>query len=212
MNTAQDIARALLEIEAVGFRPEVPVLFKSGILSPVYTDNRRFPFFPAAWKLVIEGFKECIAKEKIEFDVIAGIEAAGIPHSAALGFAMARPSVFVRKEPKDHGTKKRVEGGDVKGEKILLVEDLVTMGTSSLSGVAALRAEGGLVNDCLVIVSYGFPEVVKAFGEAKVNLHALTSFPVILEEAIAAKKITEGNAKVVRTWLKDPWVWTKERQ
>ncbi len=210
MDFSKETAKSLIAIGAVGFRPDDPVLFKSGILAPVYVDNRKFPFFPGAWKLVIEGFRECIQTERIQFDVIAGIEAAGIPHSSALGFLMQRPSVFVRKEAKDHGTKKRVEGGEVRGKKVLLVEDLVTMGTSSLSGVRALRAEGAVVDDCLVIVSYGFPEVVKAFTEAKVRLYALTSFPVILEEAIRASTLTENNAEVVRGWLRDPWEWTKQ--
>ncbi len=143
MDFSKEVAKSLIAIGAVGFRPDDPVLFKSGILAPVYVDNRKFPFFPGAWKLVIEGFKKCIETEVIQFDVIAGIEAAGIPHSSALGFFMQQPSVFVRKEVKDHGTKKRVEGGEVQGKKVLLVEDLVTMGTSSLSGVHALPRRFG---------------------------------------------------------------------
>ena len=104
------------------------------------------------------------------FDVIGGIEAAGIPHSAALGFATAMPSIFIRKEAKEHGTKKRVEGGNVTGKRVLLVEDLVTTGMSSLSGVEALRAEGAIVEDCLAIISYGFPGRKEKFAAAGVTI------------------------------------------
>ena len=138
---SRDIAEALIAIEGVGFRPAAPITFKSGIKSPVYCDNRRFPFHPEQWSKVILGFEALLQEQGVVVDVIAGIEAAGIPHSAALGFAMRKPSIFVRKEAKGYGAKKRVEGGDVSGKRVVLVEDLVSTGLSSLSGVEALRAE-----------------------------------------------------------------------
>ena len=134
------IAEALVEIGGVGFATRAPITFKSGIISPVYCDNRRFPFFPEAWAKVIAGFEGTLRGASVEFDVVAGIEAAGIPHSAALGYAMRKPSIFVRKEAKGYGAKKRVEGGDVRGKRLLLVEDLITTGSSSLSAVDAVRA------------------------------------------------------------------------
>ena len=138
---SREIAEALVEIGGVGFAASAPITFKSGIKSPVYCDNRKFPFHPEQWAKVIHGFEALIAENVIDAGVIAGIEAAGIPHSAALGFAMQRPSIFVRKEAKGYGAKKRVEGGDIAGKHVVLVEDLVTTGSSSLSGVEALRAE-----------------------------------------------------------------------
>ncbi len=114
----------------------------------MYVDNRRFPFHPAQWRIVIEAFKELIDTEGLVPDVIAGVEAAGIPHSAALGFFMGKPSVFVRKKPKEHGTKNRVEGGSVAGKRVLLIEDLVTTGGSSLQAVEALKNEGALGKRC----------------------------------------------------------------
>mgnify|MGYP001564465856 CR=1 FL=1 len=128
-----------------------------------------------------------------------------------MGFYIKKPSVFVRKEEKDHGTKKRVEGGNVKGKRVLLLEDLVTTGSSSLSGVRALRNEGAIVKDCLVIVNYGFPEAAQAFKKAKVRLHALTPFSLILREAVSSKKCTPEEAKIVREWYRDPWAWTRSR-
>ncbi len=201
MNTAQKVAEVLLEIGSVGFVPDSPISFKSGIKSPVYVDNRKFPFHPAEWNVVIEGFADIIKKNNINFDVIAGVEAAGIPHSAALGFFLKKPSVFVRKQAKDHGTKKMVEGGDVKGKKVLLIEDLVSMGNSSLSAIASLRAEGAIVEDCLVIVSYDFPEAKEAFIKNNVNLHTVTHFPTILEEATKRNILKDTDLKIVKEWF-----------
>ena len=206
----QKVAKNLLKIDAVGFKEGEPVRFKSGILSPVYVDNRKLPSFPKEWRVVLQGFKKLISDKKITFDLIAGIESAGIPHSAALGYFLRKPSVFVRKEAKDHGTKKRVEGGDVRGKKVLLIEDLVTTGGSSLSGVRALREEGAIVKDCIVIVSYNFKEAIDNFKKYKVRLHSLTSFPDILKEATSTKKYNVQTVKLVNTWLKDPHKWTKE--
>ena len=195
------VAQALIKIGAVGFVPDNPITFKSGIVSPVYVDNRKLPFHPNEWKIIIESFVKIIKKEKIKFDVIAGVEAAGIPHSAALGFFSKRSSVFVRKEVKDHGTKRMVEGGSVLNRNVLLVEDLVTTGGSSLSAVENLRKDGGKVHDCLVIVSYNFPQATQAFTQAKVKLHAITSFPVILDEAKKLGLIKGERLKQVEDWL-----------
>jgi orotate phosphoribosyltransferase len=210
-NTASLVARALLDIGAVGFKPEAPITFKSGILSPVYVDNRRLPYWPDAWQTVISGFQTLISDQRIAFDVIAGIETAGIPHSAALSFAMQRPSIFVRKQPKEHGTRSRIEGGAVAGKTVLLIEDLVTTGGSSLSGVEALRAEGAVVTDLLAIVSYGFHEAVDAFASAGVRLHTLTSFPVIQAEALASGRFDAATVAIVEDWLADPVGWASRR-
>lgn len=200
----------LLKIGAVGFLPDNPITFKSGIKSPVYVDNRKLPFYPEEWQKVISGFEALIKEKNLQFDVIAGIESAGIPHSAALGFLMKKPSVFIRKKVKEHGTKKRVEGGNVDGKRALLIEDLVTTGSSSLAGVEALREEGAEVKDCLVIVSYGFPEAEKTFAEADVELHALTSFPIILKEAASSGLIKEKDELLINDFLADPHNWASK--
>ena len=201
MNTKQKIARALIKIGAVSFVTKDPVTFKSGIKSPVYVDNRKFPFHPDEWQSIIEGFADIIKKENLKVDVIAGVEAAGIPHSAALGFFLKIPSVFVRKQVKDHGTKKLVEGGDVVNKNVLLIEDVVSAGHSSLASVEILRAEGAIVRDCLVILSYGFSEAKEGFKKANVFLHTLTSFPVILEEVKKQEFLKEDELKIVENWV-----------
>jgi orotate phosphoribosyltransferase len=205
---SHEIAESLIAIEGVGFRPNDPITFKSGIQSPVYCDNRRFPFWPEHWTRVIRGFEQLIAGRGISLDVVGGVEAAGIPHSAALGFHMQKPSIFIRKEPKGHGTKKRVEGGDVAGKRVLLVEDLVTTGGSSMAAIEALRDEGAFVTDCLAIISYGFPESVELFQQHGVRLHTTTTFEAVLEVALERSLIDATDATVVREWLKNPRAWT----
>ncbi len=203
----QDVADALLDIGGVGFVPDAPLTFKSGMQSPVYCDNRLFPFHPAQWRKVIAGFEQLIAREALGFNVLGGIESAGIPHSAALGFAMRRPSIFIRKEAKTHGTKRRVEGGKVSGCRVLLVEDLVTTGSSSLAGVQALRDEGATSTDCLAIISYGFREAGEQFAAAGVRLHTLTTFDTVLERAETRGMLDAETAANIREWLRSPHTW-----
>jgi orotate phosphoribosyltransferase len=209
--TRREIAEALIAIDGVGFKPGAPITFKSGIKSPVYCDNRRFPFWPQQWTKVIRGFEQMIAEHGIALDVVGGVEAAGIPHSAALGFAMQKPSVFIRKEPKEHGTKKRVEGGDVTGRRVVLVEDLVTTGGSSIAAIEALRAEGAIVTDMLAIISYGFPDAVELFGHSGVRLHAATDFETVLAVAKERGSLSDVEAAVVQDWLSEPRGWAKRQ-
>jgi orotate phosphoribosyltransferase len=210
MNTQQKVAHALLSIGAVGFNLEDPITFKSGIVSPVYVDNRTLPFHPVEWKIVLEGFKDLIEKENIELEIVAGVEAAGIPHSAALGYILNMPSVFIRKHVKEHGTKKLIEGGDVAGKTVLLIEDLVSTGGSSLKAIEAMRNEGALADDCLVVVSYDFAEAKENFKNAKVNLHCLTSFSVILEEAEKMGLLNQDQIQKINEWFADPHSWTQK--
>jgi orotate phosphoribosyltransferase len=210
MSLEQNIASALLEINAVGFSPKKPIRFKTGMLSPVYVDNRKLPFYPSRWAVIFEGFQRLIEDGLVNFDVLSGVETAGIPHSAALGFVLKRPSVFVRKSVKDHGTKKIVEGGDVIGKRVLLIEDHVTTGSSSLTAVRSLRDAGAIVTDCLSITSYEFAEANDAFLKEKVKLHTLTSFSHIFKEAIKMKKITQEEMLNAKEWIADPHGWGKK--
>jgi orotate phosphoribosyltransferase len=203
------VAQALLASDAVVFMPQEPVTFKSGLRSPVYVDNRRLPFCPEQWRTVLQGFQQVITERGIAFDVIAGIEAGGIPHSSALGYILQKPCVFVRKKTKEHGLRSRVEGGSVANKSVLLIEDLVTTGTSSLAGVEALRGEGALVEDCLSIVSYGLAEAEEAFEAAGVRLYPLASFDVILREALQSGRLNRKAAEIVEGWMRDPHGWAK---
>jgi orotate phosphoribosyltransferase len=199
------VARALLEAGTVTLRPDRPVTFKSGLRSPVYVDNRRLISRPGPWRVVIEAFAARLpAGEDL---IIAGVESAGIPHSSALAFASGRPSVFVRKEARDHGLGRRIEGGDVSGHEVVLVEDMVTTGGSSLSAIEALRDAGAHADDCLAIITYGLAESLDAFAAAGCRLTTLTTFEVVVDEALASEAIDARSADLVRSWLGDPRAW-----
>jgi orotate phosphoribosyltransferase len=208
-NTAleEQIAQALLDIGAVVFTPHAPITFKSGIKSPVYVDNRQLPYWPNPWRIIIEGFRQLIAARDIPYDVVAGMETAGIPHSSALSYVLQAPSVFVRKEAKGHGLQNRVEGGEIAGKRVLLVEDLVTTGGSSLFGVNALRESGAVIEDCLCITTYGFDEARQRFEEAKVTLHPLAPFSTIVAEASKRGVFGEKERAIIEAWMSDPYHW-----
>lgn len=207
----REVARALLEIGAVGFSMEQPITFKSGILSPVYVDNRRLPYHPRQWHIVVEGFRELLNENEISYDVIAGVAVGGVPHSSALAYTVRVPSVFVRKEAKEHGKGQRIEGGEVDGKRVVLIEDLVTTGGSSLSGVQALRSQGATVHDLCAVVQYGFAEAQENFAHSNVRLHTLTSFDVILSEALGAKLFDRRQKAVLEDWFVDPRGWAQRQ-
>lgn len=205
---AKNVAKALVEIGAVGFVPDKPITFVSGIISPIYIENRRLPFYPDQWKVVLDAFAQHIeAMDDVE--IIAGVEAAGIPHSATIGYLTGKPSVFVRKVAKDHGTKKMVEGGDVAGRNVLLIEDLVTLGGSSLKAISELRKAKAVVTKALVIVSYDFAESKQAFVDNHVELVALTTVKDILDMAVLMGRLSETDRRIVDVWHQSPWEWGK---
>ena len=209
-STKQSIARALLDIGAVGFSPDAPITFKSGIRSPVYVDNRALIYHPAAWHLIVEGFRSLIDAAGFDFDIIAGVAVGGVPHSSALAYIANKPSVFVRKDEKAHGKGQRIDGGDVRQQRVLLIEDLVTTGGSSLSAVDALRAAGARVADVLAIISYGFSAASEAFDSAGLRLHTLTDFATVLSQARARGALDEQQIAVVHRWLADPQNWEQK--
>jgi len=206
-----DIAHAIFSAGVVGFAFDEPRTFKSGILSPVYLDNRKLLMNPGSWHVVIGALRELVNGFRIAEPVIAGIETAGIPHSAALAYEMGLPTVFVRKQAKEHGLQRRIEGGDVSGREAILIEDQITTGGSSLSAVFPLREAGATIFHCLAITSYGFVEAERAFAAADVALHVLVTFRDLLPALRQSNQITGEQEAEVERWLSDPRAWTAQR-
>jgi len=204
------IAEHLLNINAIQFLFDSPLCLKSGLISPIYVDNRALISRPAAWHDVIETLASTIHKHTLQFDIIGGVETAGIPHCSALAYRLSLPSIFVRKQPKTHGDKSRVEGGDVSGKRVLLIEDHISTGQSSLDAVAALRNVGATVTDCLSITSFDIDDTRQVFANAGVNFYALLPFNTILETAVETQKITQKQKQMIEQWLADPWPWAAQ--
>ena len=173
----------------------------------MYVDNRRLIYHPPQWRIIIEGFTSAIDDLRLDFDVVAGVAVGGVPHSSALAYITGKPAVFIRKESKSHGKSQRIEGGDVSGKRVLLLEDLVTTGSSSLSAVNTLREAGALVADAIAIVSYGFSEATDAFAAAQLNLHTLTDFTTILELASERDLFSSVDEGIIHAWFRDPHAW-----
>ena len=204
------IANALLDCGAVTFSPDSPYTFKSGIKSPVYVDNRVLVYHPEQWQVIVEGFKALIYRRMLEFEVLAGVALGGVPHSSALAYNMKKPSVFIRAKSKEHGKEKLIEGGDVANHLVMLVEDHVTTGGSSLEAVKALRNEHATVRDVLAIISYGFPQAVSDFEKEDLKLHTLTDFDTLLSLANSRGDIRDEHIDIIPQWFKNPRAWGRE--
>ena len=198
------ISKWLLKVGAVALRPNDPFTWASGIKSPIYCDNRILLSHPKALRDVIKSFEKTIAAKKIKFDVIAGIATGGIPHAAILADHLKKPMIYVRSAPKGHGKGNQVEGFFKKGSRVLVIEDLVSTGMSSLNAIEAIRNSGGKVSDCLAVFTYGFPEAQKDFSTAKVHLQTLTTLEALLPVAKKLKKITENQVALILRFSKNP--------
>ncbi|HXV24288.1 MAG TPA: orotate phosphoribosyltransferase [Alphaproteobacteria bacterium] len=209
--TGRTVARILLEIEAVHFRPREPFKLTSGRLSPVYIDCRKIIGFPRARAKVIDlavaHIEEAIGFERI--DVVAGGETAGIPFAAWIAERLALPMVYVRKTPKGFGRGAQLEGNWKDGDRMLLVEDLATDGGSKLGFIEAIRKAGADVANALVIFHYGiFPASTERLAELGVRLHGLATWWDVLAEAEASGALSGSDLAAVRRFLEAPEGWT----
>jgi orotate phosphoribosyltransferase len=207
---AREVAKILLEIKAVTLNCEKPYRYVSGILSPIYTDNRLLMSYPDKRRAVIDALAEKAAEENLEFEVVAGTASAGICHAAWLSDKLDKPMVYVRKASKEHGQQKLVEGKLENGQKVLLVEDLVSTGGSSLKALEALRNEGGKVDEVLAIFSYGMEKARKGFEEKEAKLINLTEVKTLVEVAVEMDYIKPAEKEKVLDWITDPAGWGKK--
>ena len=203
---ATEIARRLLAIKAVQLKPGDPFTWASGILSPIYCDNRIALSFPQERSFI----KDCLAEQSQQFgnfDVVAGVATAGIPHGALLADKLDKPFVYVRSSAKDHGRRNLIEGKLDAGQKVLVVEDLISTGGSCLTAVEALRDAGCQVAGVLAIFQYGFEKAHVAFREKNVKFHTLTDYNTLVQEAVATGYIDREDQDVLSQWRENPSGW-----
>lgn len=209
MTTSQKIAKLLLSISAVTISPKKPYRYSSGILSPVYSDMRLLISYPKERKIVISEMANMIKKIGTP-DIVAGTATAGIPHAAYISEKLNIPMVYVRGKAKDHGKQSQIEGLFKKGQKAIIIEDLISTGGSSLETLKALKKEGGKVKDIVAIYTYTMPISVLNIKKANVKLHTLTTFPEVVDMAVKLGKMQEKEKETVLEWLKDPASWGKK--
>ncbi len=206
----ESIAKALLDIGAVEVRPQDPFHYASGLRGPIYCDNRNLLSHPKERALVRDAFIELIEDKNIDFDQLAGLATAGIPHASFIADKMERPMVYVRSKPKGHGKRNQIEGHAVNGQKLLLVEDLVNQGASleeALLGVedAELKAIG-----CLAIVTYQSEASQKVLEKWSLPLYNLTDFDTLCAVAAQQGRVEESQLSVLREWRQDPKAWSEK--
>ena len=203
------VAKQLLDIKAVKLNPENPFTWASGWKSPIYCDNRKVLSYPAARKVVYEAFVEVIKKNFKDVDVIAGVATGAIAYGMMVAEVLGKPFVYVRPKPKDHGTGAQVEGDLPEKARVVVVEDLISTGGSSLAAVDALQKSGAIVLGMVAIFSYNFIKSRKAFENANVELHTLSHYEALLEQAVEENYIKAEDMNVLKEWRINPETWGK---
>ena len=209
-DTAEKTAELLLQINAIKLNPRNPFTWASGWQSPIYCDNRLILSFPLIRNYVRDEFSKYIEKQFGKPDVIAGVATGAIGIGILVAESMGLPFVYVRPEPKKHGRQNQVEGFLQKGQNVVIVEDLISTGNSSLLAVEALRAAGANIKGMAAIFTYGFDVATENFKNANVDLFTLSNYQNLLNLAVAKKYIIEDEEQTLRDWSSKPSTWGVE--
>jgi orotate phosphoribosyltransferase len=207
--TAGKVAGMLLQIQAIKLNIEKPFIWASGWKSPIYCDNRLSLSFPDIRTAIRDGLVQAIKQNFFTVEAIAGVATAGIAQGALVAETMNLPFLYVRPKPKDHGMENLIEGRIVKNQKVVLVEDLVSTGGSSLKAAAALRDAGFDVLGMVCIFSYGFDIATRNFYDANTSLISLSDYSHLLKFAQEEKYVTEDQVISLKAWRVDPSNWKK---
>ncbi len=200
-------AAKLLEINAIKLQPEAPFTWASGWKSPFYCDNRKTLSYPGLRNFVKLEICHTIAEHFPEVESIAGVATGAIAQGALVAEELSLPFAYVRSKPKDHGMENLIEGELKPGAKVVVIEDLISTGGSSLKAVEALRKYGCEVIGMVASYTYGFPVAEKAFADAKVKLVTLTDYEHVVEQAVATGYIRQEHVEMLHEWRKDPANW-----
>jgi orotate phosphoribosyltransferase len=207
--TAGPIAEMLLKIQAIKLNTEKPFTWSSGWKSPIYCDNRLSLSYPDIRLAIKKGLVDAIQENFFTAESIAGVATAGIAQGALVAEALDLPFLYVRPKPKDHGMENLIEGKITKGQKVVVVEDLVSTGGSSLKSVQALREAGFQVLGMVSIFNYGFDLATRNFYEADVSLISLSDYSHLLTFAAQKKYVSEKDLISLKSWRVDPANWKK---
>ena len=205
------LAEKLLKISAIKLQPENPFVWASGWNSPIYTDNRKTLSYPDVRSFIKVELCRIIMENFQEADAIAGVATGAIAQGALVADTLGLPYVYVRSTPKDHGLENLIEGNLKPGQKVVVIEDLISTGGSSLKAVEAIRAAGCEVVGMAAIFTYGFPIAIEKFNEAGVTLITLSNYNSMLEAALETNYIKEEDIETLKEWRKDPSIWVPNK-
>ena len=203
------VAKSLLDIKAVMLSPDKPFKWASGWFSPIYCDNRRILSYPELREQVCRWMAENITSRYPDVEVIAGVATGAIAHGMLIAHFLGKPFIYVRPKPSDHGTGSQIEGILEEGAKVVVVEDLISTGASSLSAVDALVKAGAYVKGMVAIFSYNFNQSRRAFENADVELNTLTNYDALIDVALETGYIRESDLKMLKEWRYSPSTWGK---
>jgi orotate phosphoribosyltransferase len=204
---ALKVAEFLLQIKAIKLQPANPFVWASGWKSPIYCDNRKTLSYPSIRTFIRQAYAELILDSFGKPDVIAGVATGGIAQGALVAQELGLPFIYVRTTAKAHGLGNQIEGDFEAGQKVVVIEDLISTGGSSLSAVSALRAAGCEVKGLVAIFSYGFDVANKSFKEAKCPFETLTNYDFLIAEALRHEYINEADLESLKKWREDPSNW-----
>lgn len=203
----QLLAEKLLKISAIKLQPDNPFIWASGWNSPIYTDNRKTLSYPDIRSFIKVELCRLIMEEFGEVDAVAGVATGAIAQGALVADTLGLPYVYVRATPKNHGLENLIEGNLKPGQKVVVIEDLISTGGSSLKAVEAIRAAGCEVVGMAAIFTYEFPLAVENFRQAGVTLRTLSNYSSMLEAALATNYIKAEDVETLKEWRKDPANW-----
>jgi orotate phosphoribosyltransferase len=207
MTISEQVALKLLEIGAVKLNPTNPYTWASGMKSPIYCDNRFVLSFPDARDLIKNSFATIIQEQFKNIDVVAGVATGAIEHGVLVAEVLQKPFVYVRSSAKAHGLGNMVEGKITAGDKVLVIEDLISTGGSSLKAIEALREVGADVLALGAIFTYGFDKATKAFEDANCPFFTLSNYPILIDIAIKNNFVSLENKEILMNWYANPEKW-----
>lgn len=207
---SNQVAKDLLDIEAIFLRPNEPFTWASGIKSPIYCDNRITMSYPHVRRAIAKGLAAVIKTTYPEAEVIAGTATAGIPHAAWVAELLDLPMVYIRSKAKEHGKGNQIEGRIQPNQKMVVIEDLLSTGGSVLEACEAAKREGADVLGVAAIFTYELPQVQENFDQAGLSYVTLTNYTALIESALETGAIQESDVALLQEWRKDPAAWLSE--
>lgn len=204
------IAKKLLDINAVALKPNEPFTWTSGMRSPIYCDNRLSLSYPEVRREIASGLKDLILKYFPDAEVIAGTATAGIPHAAWISELMNLPMCYVRSKAKEHGKGNQIEGKVEEGQKVVVIEDLISTGGSVITAVKALRDAGCEVLGAVSIFTYGLKKGKELLQAADIKTESLTDFATLVDVAVESGNISNDDQASLLAWSEDPAEWSKQ--